>query len=161
MRTYDLSPLFRSTVGFDRWLDMLNATSQQDWPPYDIERSSENQYRISMAVAGFGPDEIEMVQQADVLTVTGRKKSGPSHEGMLHQGLTFHDFTQTFSVADHVKITNANLSNGLLCIDLVREVPEQLKPRRIEIGTINTAVSIEGSRPKLVEQDAERQSKVA
>jgi len=134
MRTYDFAPLFRSTVGFDRLFDMLDNSTRPDWPPYNIERSGENQYRISMAIAGFGPNEIELTQQGNTLWVSGQKKgTEQDDQEMLHRGLAFRSFKQSFNLADHVKVTAANLENGLLVIELVREVPEQLKPRRIEV----------------------------
>src|SRR4051812_40841003 len=104
MRTYDVAPLFRSTVGFDRLLDMLDNTVRNDWPPYNIEKAGDDQYRIRMAIAGFGPEDIELIQQGNVLTVVGHKQSQQQREGMLHQGLAFRDFKQTFNLADHVKV---------------------------------------------------------
>jgi molecular chaperone IbpA len=158
MRTYDFSPLFRSTVGFDRLFDMLDNSIRPDWPPYNIERTGENQYRISMAVAGFAQHEIELVQQGNVLQISSRKKAEQNKEGMLHQGLAFRNFKQTFSLADHVKVASANLENGLLSVELVREVPEQLKPRRIEIGAPASTVQ-QATQPRLVEP--ERESRAA
>jgi molecular chaperone IbpA len=134
MKTYDFAPLFRSTVGFDRLFDMLDNSSRTDWPPYNIERVGENDYRISMAIAGFAPHEIELIQQGNTLAVSGRKKEEQDHREMLHQGLAYRSFRQTFNLADHVKVTKANLEHGLLSIELAREIPEQLRPRRIEIG---------------------------
>lgn len=152
MRTYDFTPLFRSTVGFDRLFDMIESSVRPDWPPYNIEKSSENQYRISMAIAGFGPDEIELVQQGTTLLITGQKKTEPKHQEMLHQGLASRSFKQTFNLADHVKVASANLENGLLLVDLVREIPEQLKPRRIELGS--PAVALAGQdRQRLVQEN--------
>ena len=161
MRTYDFAPLFRSTVGFDRLFDMLDNTTRPDWPPYNIERSGENQYRISMAIAGFGPDEIELTQQGNTLWVTGQKKAEPRHQELLHQGLALRNFKQTFNLADHVKVTAAHLENGLLSVELVREVPEQLKPRRIEVGSSIATISGQDNQPKLADQNSERQSKAA
>ena len=136
MRTYDFSPLFRTTVGFDRLFDMLDNGARPDWPPYNIERVGEDQYRISMALAGFGSNEIELIQQGNVLTVTGQKKVEQArNEGMLHQGLAFRNFKHPFNLADHVKVASAKLENGLLSVELVREIPEQLKPRRIELAS--------------------------
>jgi molecular chaperone IbpA len=135
MRTYDFAPLFRSTVGFDRLFDMIDSTVRPDWPPYNIEKTGESQYRISMAIAGFGPDEIELTQQGNVLLITGQKKTDEKHHEMLHQGLASRNFKQTFNLADHVKVTAAELENGMLVVDLLREVPEQLKPRRIALGS--------------------------
>jgi molecular chaperone IbpA len=137
MRTFDFSPLYRSTVGFDRVFDMLDSASRveppNNWPPYNIERTGEDQYRITMAVAGFGPDEINITAQGNALLVTGQKK--PDEEGaqFLHRGIASRAFKQSFDLADHLKVVAANLENGLLVIELVREIPEAMKPRRIEI----------------------------
>lgn len=135
MRTFDLTPFYRSTVGFDRLFDMLDNSVRSDWPPYDIEKVGDDQYRISMAVAGFSQDEIEITQEGISLVVTGRKDAVQNDKQMLHRGIANRSFKQVFSLADHVKVAGANLENGLLAIELVREVPEQLKPRRIEIGS--------------------------
>jgi molecular chaperone IbpA len=162
MRTYDFSPLFRSTVGFDRLFDALDNTSARpDWPPYNIERSGENQYRISMAIAGFGPDEIELTQQGNTLIVAGRKEREQRPQEILHQGLAFRDFKQTFNLADHVKVVSAALENGLLSVDLTREVPEQLKPRRIEVGSSSKTNIGQGNQPKLVSEHQDPQVKAA
>src|ERR1700743_3215949 len=135
MRTYDFSPLFRSTVGFDRLLDMVDNAARPDWPPYNIERVGEDQYRISMALAGFGSNEIELIQQGNILTVTGQKRDEQArNECMLHQGLAFRNFKHSFNLADHVKVASAKLDNGLLSVELIREIPEQLKPRRIKLA---------------------------
>ena len=134
----DFSPLYRSTVGFDRLVDMLDQASRVEpmtnWPPYNIEKMGEDRYRITMAVAGFQPDEIELVQQENTLFVTGQKHPEPEGVEILHGGIATRAFRQQFNLADHVKVTNAGLDNGLLTIELQREVPEALKPRRIEIG---------------------------
>lgn len=153
MRTYNFAPLFRSTIGFDRLFDRVNDnTPRPDWPPYNIEKTGDACYRIRMAVAGFGAREVEITQQGNTLIVTGQKAPEQDQQEMLHQGLPSHDFRQSFSLADHVKVASANLENGLLSIELVREVPEELKPRRIEIGTRDgTGVSAQDIRPKLVD----------
>jgi molecular chaperone IbpA len=135
MRTFDLTPFYRSTVGFDRLFDTLDNSVRPDWPPYDIEKIGEDQYRISMAVAGFSQDEIEITQEGVSLVVTGRKDAPQDNKQMLHRGIATRSFKQVFSLADHVKVAGAHLENGLLAIELVREVPEQLKPRRIEIAS--------------------------
>lgn len=161
MRTYDLSPLFRSTVGFDRLFDALdNASARPDWPPYNIERSGEHQYRISMAIAGFGPDEIELTQQGNTLIVTGQKEREQRPQEVLHQGLAFRDFKQTFNLADHVKVVSATLTNGLLAVELTREVPEQLKPRRIEVG-VSTKINGQDNQQRLAGDQQDRQTKAA
>ena len=149
MRTFDFSPLYRSTVGFDRLFDMLDHATRVEpmtnWPPYNIEKAGEDQYRITMAIAGFSLDEVEVTQQANSLVVSGQKKASDEEKHFLHRGIATRSFKQTFNLADHVKVTSANLDNGLLMIELKREVPEALKPRRIEIGTV--------SGPKAVAQD--------
>jgi molecular chaperone IbpA len=147
MRTYDFAPLYRSTVGFDRLFDLLDSSAARpDWPPYDIEKKSENEYRITMAVAGFKPDEIELTQHGVNLYVTGQKKDEAAGRQMLHHGIASRSFKQTFSLADHVKVAGAALSDGLLSVDLVREVPEQLKPRRIEIGATASDAVVQDNR---------------
>lgn len=151
MRTFDFTPLYRSTVGFDRLFDMLDSGIRSDWPPYDIEKLGDDEYRISMAVAGFAADEIELTQQGNSLLVSGAKKEAEDRaDAFLHRGIANRNFKQTFSLADHVKVTGASLENGLLSISLIREVPEQLKPRRIAIGA--TEVKSAGE-PKQIGQD--------
>jgi molecular chaperone IbpA len=145
MMNYDFSPLFRSTVGFDRVLDLLDEASRgqsmtANWPPYNIEKTGDDQYRITMAVAGFSPDEIELVQQENVLLVAGQKHPDAEGVQVLHRGIATRAFRQTFNLADHVKVTGANLDNGLLVVELRREVPEALKPRRIAIGAGQKAI---------------------
>jgi len=135
MRTFDLTPFYRSTVGFDRLFDTLDSSVRPDWPPYDIEKLGDDQYRITMAVAGFAQDEIEITQEGTDLLVVGRKDAPPEGK-LLHRGIAGRSFKQIFSLPDHVKVAAARLENGMLAIDLVREVPEQLKPRRIEIGGV-------------------------
>jgi len=141
---YDFSPLYRSTIGFDRLFDMLDQANRVEpmtnWPPYNIEKTGEDQYRINMAVAGFSPDEIELVQKENTLFVAGQKHSEPEGVQVLHRGIANRGFKQTFDLADHVKVVSADLQNGLLTIELKREVPEALKPRRIEIATAGKAV---------------------
>jgi len=149
MKAYDFSPLFRSTVGFDRLFDLADSSIRPDWPPYNIEKKGEDQYRISMAVAGFAPAEIELIQQGNTLTITGQKKASPAPQEMLHHGLASRDFKQTFNLADHVKVTSANLENGLLLVELLREIPEQLKPRRIELGSAATTIAGQDNQQKL------------
>jgi molecular chaperone IbpA len=161
MRTFDFTPYYRATVGFDRLFDILDKSVRSDWPPYNIEKKSEDQYRITMAVAGFAQSEIELVQHGSTLLVTGQKGEQQGAQ-MLHQGIASSSFRQSFNLADHVKVIGANLENGLLAIDLVHEVPEQLKPRRIEIGSSGqTTLSEQGKEQKQIEKNAERQSKAA
>jgi len=137
--TFDFSPLYRSTVGFDRVAEMLDRATRVEpmtsWPPYNIEKTGEDQYRITMAVAGFSADEIEMTQHENSLLVTGRKHPEPEGVQILHRGIATRSFKQTFDLADHVKVTGADMKNGLLTVELKREVPEELKPRRIEIAS--------------------------
>lgn len=142
MRTYDFSPLYRSAVGFDRLANLLESaarTSQEGgYPPYNIETTGENAYRIEIAVAGFTPDELNIEVKENLLTVSGRKTANDdaaTQKTYLHRGLAERDFERRFQLADYVVVTDANLSNGLLSIALKRELPEALKPRRIEIGT--------------------------
>jgi molecular chaperone IbpA len=136
---YDFSPLYRSSVGFDRLIDMLDQASRVEpstnWPPYNVEKTGEDQYRITMAVAGFASDEIELVQQENLLLVAGQKQAESEGSQVLHRGIATRAFRQKFNLADHVKVVGANMENGLLVIELKREVPEALKPRRIEIGS--------------------------
>lgn len=138
MRTFDFAPLYRSTVGFDRLFSLLDQSAQADpsatWPPYNIERVAADSYRITMAVAGFSPDEIELTQHDTALHVVGQRTSQEGERQYLHRGIAARSFRQTFNLADHVKVTGATLENGLLTVNLTREVPEALKPRRIAIG---------------------------
>jgi molecular chaperone IbpA len=134
MTTFDLSPLYRSTVGYEPLFDMLRNGIRSEWPPYDIEKTGEDEYCIKMAVAGFGPEDIELTQHGAALLVSGQKKPDQGKREMLHQGLGLRSFKQSFNLADHVQVVGATLENGLLAIKLVREIPEALKPRKIEIG---------------------------
>lgn len=133
MRTLELNPFYRSTVGFDRLFEMLDNSVRSDWPPYDIEKLNDDEYRISMAVAGFKQSEIEITQQGSDLLVVGQKHTQEESGEVLHRGIAARSFKQVFNLADHVKVASASLDNGLLQIALFREVPEQLKPRKIEI----------------------------
>jgi molecular chaperone IbpA len=147
MRTaFDFSPLYRSTVGFDRLFDMLDQSTQVEsmtnWPPYNIEKLGEDQYLITMAVAGFSPEEIELTQKEGQLLVMGQKKGSDDGRQYLHRGIATRAFKQIFNLADHVKVTGASLENGLLTVELKREVPEALKPRRIEINSGNGVKSL-------------------
>jgi len=135
MRSFDLTPFYRSTIGFDQLFDLLENSVRSDWPPYDIAKLGEDEYRISMAVAGFGPGEIELTQKGTQLLVSGQKQAPEETGQLLHRGIAQRSFKQTFNLADHVNVAGASLENGLLTIALVREVPEELKPRRIEINS--------------------------
>ena len=140
MRHVDFSPLYRSTVGFDRLFTMLDLLGQpenaQTYPPYNIERTGEDAYRISMAVAGFSDSDIAIEAHRNVLSVKGERKDETNGEGteVLYRGIAARTFERRFQLADHVEVVGAELKNGLLHIDLKRSVPEELKPRKIEIG---------------------------
>lgn len=149
----DYAPLFRSSVGFDRVFNLLEnaqrARSISDWPPYDIVKTGDESYRITVAVAGFAQDDLDLTFQSNLLTITGKK--GEVHtEGYLHRGIAGRPFEHRFELADHVRVIGADLHNGLLSIDLVREIPETLKPRKIEIGTPKS-VSEKKSNPIQIE----------
>ena len=138
MRTYDFSPLFRYSVGFDRIENLMaaamsHANQSQSYPPYNIETVNENTYRISMAVAGFGEEDLEVTQKENSLIINGNAQNGGSDVSYLHQGIATRAFERSFELADYVKVIDANLANGMLTIDLERELPEALKPRNIEI----------------------------
>ena len=138
MRTaFDFSPLYRSSIGFDRVFDLLENASRtpsvDNWPPYDIARTGEDAYRITMAVAGFGQDELSIVHELNMLVVSGERIAEDNGD-YLHRGIAGRPFERRFELADHVKVTGAGLVNGLLTIDLQREIPEEMKPRKIEIG---------------------------
>jgi molecular chaperone IbpA len=134
----DFAPLSRSTIGFDRLFDMLDQASHlgsdDGFPPYDIEMIGEDAYRVTLAVPGFTPDDISIESQPNMLVVSGRKSRDQGGQA-LHRGIAVRSFERRFSVADFVEVTGANLSNGLLAIELKREVPEAMRPRRIEIAS--------------------------
>lgn len=138
MRTFDLAPLYRSAIGFDRLASLLEQRADTpSYPPYNIELVSEDQYRIVMALAGFARDEVEIVTERDTLAVTGRKHKDEVQKTFLHRGIAARDFEQRFQLANHVKVTSASFDNGMLTIELVREVPEAFKPRKIQIADGN------------------------
>ncbi len=142
MRTFDLAPLYRSTVGFDRLFSMLDGfEAAPGYPPYNIERTGENDYRITVAVAGFGESELSIVSKENTLTIKGEKqvKQDTAAE-VLHQGIAARAFERVFQLADYVQVKGANLENGLLHVDLVREIPEAKKPRQIAIGNAKPQV---------------------
>lgn len=142
MRHVDFSPLYRSTVGFDRLFTMLDSLAQpetaQTYPPYNIERTGEDAYRISMAVAGFSENDIAIEAHRNVLSIKGERKDEGNGEGseVLYRGIAARAFERRFQLADHVEVTGAALKNGLLHIDLTRHVPEEHKPRKIEITSV-------------------------
>ena len=152
MRHFDLSPLYRSTVGFDRLFSLLDqataAETAPSYPPYNIERTSENAYRITIAVAGFGEADLAIESKENTLSVKGEKQANDNGEKreVLHQGIAARAFERRFQLADYVQVTGASLENGLLHIDLVREIPEAKKPRQIAIG---------GSKAKVIEAKIE------
>lgn len=146
--TFDFSPLFRSSVGFDRLVNALEAASRvesiDNWPPYNIAKTGEDDYRITMAVAGFSEDELSVTQEQNMLLVAG-KKSADENAQYLHRGIAGRSFQRRFQLADHVRVEGATLVNGLLTIDLLREIPEEMKPRRIAISAYGSTMQIEAS----------------
>ena len=148
MRTFDLAPLYRSTVGFDRLFSMLDGfESTPGYPPYNIERTGENAYRISVAVAGFGENDLSIEAKENTLTIKGEKEARDEKKNgeVLYQGIAARAFERVFQLADYVQVKGAALENGLLHVDLVREIPETKKPRVIPIG---------GRQPKVVDAKA-------
>ncbi len=148
MRTIDFSPLYRSVVGFERLaqqLEQAKSDSASNWPPYNIESTGEDSWRIELAVAGFKTDELTLEVNQNLLTVTGRKTANDDGErNYLHRGLAERDFERRFQLADYVLVTDAGLENGLLSISLKRELPEAMKPRRIEIASSDAKGLIQG-----------------
>ena len=142
MRNYDLTPLLRATVGFDRMFNMLDTATRLDesassYPPYNIEKTGEDSYRIVMAVAGFGEADLEVTAKENSLVVTGKKdKVETAAERYLHRGIATRAFERRFDLADHIRVAGAGIENGLLHIELVRELPEAMKPRSIAIETV-------------------------
>jgi len=148
MRQFDLTPFRRSAIGFDRLFDMLETSARQsavdNYPPFNLERLAEDRYRITIAVAGFTRDEIEITAQQNLLQVRGKKAEQAADNGaFLHLGIANRSFERRFELADFVRVDSANLSDGLLVIDLVREVPEAMKPKKIAVGTGETSTPIE------------------
>ena len=151
MRTLDFAPLYRATVGFDRIADLMDRVSATDaqptYPPYNIEKTAEHGYRISVAVAGFTPDELNVEVKEQTLVIAARKGEGDAQARYLHRGIATRAFERRFTLADHVRVTGASHEHGMLHIDLVREMPEALKPRRIEIARVG---DVEGQAVKSV-----------
>ena len=153
MRSFDLTPLFRHSVGFDR-LDELfetafrNASQENSYPPYNIVKTGEDTYRITLAVAGFGEDDLEIISKENLLTVRGKGPETDKETAYLHRGIAKRAFEHRFQLADYVRVNGANLTNGLLDVDLVRELPERMKPQQIAIGTGAKANVIEGKKAK-------------
>jgi len=148
MRYFDFSPLTRSTIGFDRIFDLLDSAStlaqgDDGYPPYNIAKTGDNAYRIEIALAGFAPEDLAVTSQQNVLIVSGRKAAEDNVQ-YLHHGIAGRAFERRFNLADYVKVSSANFVNGLLAVDLAREIPEEMKPRRIEVRAAG---------PKTIEQD--------
>jgi len=153
MDRFDFSPLFRSTIGFDRLARLVDAATHVDsaalsYPPYNIEKVGEDAYRLTMAVAGFSRDEIELVVQENTLFITSKAQKEEENGRYLHRGIARRAFERRFSLADHIKVTGASLDNGLLHVDLVREVTEAMKPRTIKIAGVET------QQPQVTQQKA-------
>ncbi|MFK7875365.1 MAG: Hsp20 family protein [Paracoccaceae bacterium] len=145
MRTFDFAPLYRASVGFDQIADMMDRVlsadgAQPSYPPYNIEKTSDDTYRISLAVAGFGDDDLSVEVKENALIVAARKADGETGQSFLHRGIATRAFERRFQLADHVQVTGASHEHGMLHIDLRREVPEALKPRKIEILTGRNAI---------------------
>ncbi|WP_308915639.1 Hsp20 family protein [Jannaschia sp. LMIT008] len=156
MRTYDFTPLYRATVGFDRMADLLDRVATNDagagYPPYNIEKTDEDAYRISIAVAGFTGDELTVEARQNALVVAAKKADDGTKRTYLHRGIATRAFERTFQLADHVQVTGARHENGMLHIELERQVPEALKPRRIAIaGDTSQAQAIEAEATETVE----------
>lgn len=156
MRTFDLTPFYRSTVGFDRLFSLLDQsaeTTAPGYPPYNIERTGENDYRISVAVSGFSQAELSIVAKENTLTIKGEKSANENggQSEVLYRGIAARAFERAFQLADFVQVKNASLENGLLHVDLVREIPEAKKPRNIPIG-------VGASAPQVVDASAEKQA---
>ncbi len=150
MDRFDFSPLFRSTIGFDRLTRLVDAASRVDnaalaYPPYNIEKTGEDAYRLTMAVAGFAPSDIDVTVHENSLLVTGKAKKEEDQSRYLHRGIARRAFERRFSLADHIKVVGASLDHGMLHVDLAHEVPEEAKPRKIEIvnGTAQTPETVE------------------
>jgi molecular chaperone IbpA len=137
MRTFDFTPLYRSAIGFDRLAQLFDEAQRADaapsYPPYNIELVTEDKYRITMALAGFDRSELEIETERDQLKIVGRRQKDDTKRTYLHRGIAARDFEHRFQLADHVKVVSAKFDNGMLNIDLVREIPEALKPRKISI----------------------------
>jgi molecular chaperone IbpA len=151
MDSFDFSPLFRSTIGFDRLMRLADTATRFDgsastYPPYNIETTGENAYRLTMAVAGFAADDLDLTVKENALLVTGKAKKEDDGTEYLYRGLARRAFERRFQLADHIKVVGASLDNGLLHVDLVREIPEAMKPRKIEIAN--------GGSPKVIDQKA-------
>ena len=160
MDRFDFSPLFRSTIGFDRLTRLVDTATRVDntalaYPPYNIEKTGEDAYQLTMAVAGFSLDELEITAQENTLLVIGKAKKEQEDSRFLHRGIARRAFERRFSLADHIKVVGANLVNGMLHVDLTREVPEAAKPRKIQIGTTQPeAVTVAPQQERVTQQAA-------
>ena len=139
MNTFDFSPLYRSAIGFDRMANLLGRMSQAEakqpsYPPYNIELIGDDAYRITMAVAGFSEADLDLQVEQNLLTITGKKPKSSEKKELLYQGIAERSFSQRFQLVDHVRVDSAQIENGLLHIDLIREIPDAMKPRKIKIG---------------------------
>jgi molecular chaperone IbpA len=147
--SFRFHPLFRSSIGFDRVVDMLENASRvstiDNWPPYDITKAGDDEYRISMAVAGFSESELSVTHEPNILVIAGQKVDDDKGE-YLHRGIAGRGFQRRFELADHVKVVGAGLVNGMLTIDLKREIPEEMKPRRIQIASGSPSPMIEATK---------------
>lgn len=155
MTRFDYSPLFRSTIGFDRLFQLLDSAAEisdaaASYPPYNIEKLDADHYRLTMAVAGFKPEDLEIEHREHTLTVTGKSDRDDEERTFLYRGIAGRAFKRTFQLAEHVKVVGARLENGLLELDLIRELPEEMRPRKIEIETSGRS-GIAGKPKKLVE----------
>jgi molecular chaperone IbpA len=146
MRTFDFTPLWRSTIGFDHLADLADASLRQatddHYPPYNIERSSEDHYRITLALAGFAPEDVSVTAEQNMLTIEG-KKTGKDEREYLYQGIAARPFRRVFNLADYVQVKEASFKDGLLTIELAREIPEAMKPRRISINGATAPAQID------------------
>ena len=160
---FDFSPFRRSTVGFDRLFDMLESGTAgnggENYPPFDLVKTGDNDYRIDLAVAGFKADEIDITAQQNVLIVTGKKKEEESDRGsdFIYRGIATRSFERRFALADHIQVRGADMKDGLLSIDLVREIPEAMKPRKIDIGASSSKKEQIASK-QTVDAEAEREN---
>ena len=158
MSRLDFTPYRRSTVGFDRLFDMLESQVRQggndNYPPFNIEKRGEDEYRITLAIAGFRPEDLDITAQQNLLTVTGKKRDENVDGEMLHVGIANRGFERRFELADYVRVANADLSDGLLAIDLVREVPDAMKPKKIFVGDQKQLKMVDGDKANEKDADA-------
>ena len=165
---FDFAPFRRSTVGFDRLFDMLEsnngAQAQENYPPFDLIKEGDNEYRIQLAVAGFKPDEIDITAQQNVLVVSGSKTDDAEEKGpdFIYRGIANRSFERRFALADHIQVKGADLKDGMLLIDLIREIPEAMKPRKINIGGSQPQHNrVEGGNPLASKQTVEAEAENA